>query len=157
MIDGDEEEAAGGTEAHRFIEDTAENVDQMCAVHLAGQLIELRQLRQLALALVALVDGAHDAMRPQRLAVGSGEPAAGVLDPDFFAIVAAEGVFDLIGNAGTIVGLRGAGDCFKAVLPAGGLDALRIGAPAGDLRGTAPSTAAALPLQISVSVSRRHS
>ncbi len=83
MIDGDQQEAAGAAEVHRLVERGAEHLDQAGAVEFAGQRIELRKLLELALAFVALVDDAHDAMRPQRLAVGAGEPAAGVLQPDF--------------------------------------------------------------------------
>ena len=117
MVDGDEQETAGGAETHGLIEDAAEHFDQMRAVHLAGQRVELRQLYELALALVPLVDGAHDAMGTLRLAVGPGEPAAGILDPDFFAVGAAEGVFDLIGNAGAGIVLGAAGDRVETALP----------------------------------------
>ena len=53
---------------------------------------------ELGFALMALGDRAHDAVRAQRLAVGTGEPAAGILQPDFL-VAALEGVLHLIGNA----------------------------------------------------------
>ena len=53
----------------------------MEAIHLAGQAVEPRQIGEPLFLVVALVDDADDAMRPRRLAVGAGKPAADVLDP----------------------------------------------------------------------------
>ena len=56
--------------------------DQMGAVEFAGQRIVPRQLHQLLVAGVALIVDADDALRARRPAVGTGEPAAGLLDPE---------------------------------------------------------------------------
>ena len=41
MIDGDQQEAAGGAEANRFLERGAEHLGEVRAVHFAGERIEL--------------------------------------------------------------------------------------------------------------------
>ena len=53
------------------------------AVELAGQGIVARQLHELLVAGVALIVDADDALHARRLAVGTGEPAAGLLDPEY--------------------------------------------------------------------------
>src|SRR6185312_871404 len=134
MIDGDEEEPARGAKAHGFVEDAAEQLDEPRAVCLAGERIELRELDQLAFALVPRVDGADDAVRAGRLAVRAGEPAANVLDPDLAAVVLPEGVFDLIGDAGAVVGRLALRHRIEAGLSRVGFDLLRINTATGDVR-----------------------
>ena len=56
---------------HRFVERGVEHLGQVLAVHLAGQRIEARQIGEPLLALVTLVDDAHDAVGAQRLAVAA--------------------------------------------------------------------------------------
>src|SRR5215470_3966939 len=49
---------------------------------------------------MALVVDTDDALRPRRLAVGAGEPAAGFLDPEQgITSVRAQAVFDAVGRA----------------------------------------------------------
>ena len=67
---------------HGLLERGFEHLGQVPAVHLAGERVEAREIGEPLLALVALVDRAHDAVRARRLAVGAGEPAAGILDPE---------------------------------------------------------------------------
>ena len=98
MVDGDQQEAARGAEAYRLVELLAEHLGEVQAVHFAGQRIEFGKLQQFALARVALADRAQDAMRPHRLAVGAGEPASGIFQPDFL-VTAPEGVLHLVGDA----------------------------------------------------------
>ena len=82
MIDADQHEGAGRTEARGLLDRFGQRGDQMGAVEFAGQRIVPRQFHQLLVAGVALVVDADDALRARRLAVGAGEPAAGFLDPD---------------------------------------------------------------------------
>ncbi len=111
MVDGDQQEAAGAAEAQRRVERGAKHLGQLRAVHLAGERIVFGELDELTLAFVARVDRAHHAVRAQRLAVGPGKPAAGILQPDLFAAVGVlEGVLHLIGNAGAAVALAAVGD-----------------------------------------------
>ena len=56
--------------------------DQMGAIEFAGQGVVARQFQKLLVAGVALVVDADDAMGARRPAVGAGEPAAGLLDPE---------------------------------------------------------------------------
>ena len=107
----------------------------MGAVDFAGERIELRQLNELALALVPLVDGADDAMRARRLAVGTGKPAAGILDPELCR--RRRGGRHIQSDRARPARRRSAPGrvtASKAVLPVGRLDPLREGAAVGDLR-----------------------
>ena len=82
MIDADQHEGAGRAEAGRLLDRFGQRRDEMRAVELAGQRIEPRQLGELFVAGMALIVDTDDALRARRLAVGSGKPAAGLLDPD---------------------------------------------------------------------------
>ena len=82
MIDADQHEGAGRAEARGLLDRFGERGDQMGAIEFAGQRIVPRQLQQLLVAGVAFIVDADDALRARRLAVGAGEPAAGLLDPD---------------------------------------------------------------------------
>ena len=88
MIDRHQQEAAGAAEAHRRFERGGERLGELRAVHLAGERIEFGELDEPLLALVPRIDRAHHAMRAQRLAVGTGEPAAGVFQPGLLAVSA---------------------------------------------------------------------
>ena len=82
MIDADQHEGAGGAEARGFLDGLGQRSDQMGAVEFAGQGVVARQFQQLLVAGVALVVDADDALGARRPAVGAGEPAAGLLDPE---------------------------------------------------------------------------
>src|SRR6185312_2264097 len=102
MIDRGDEEATGAARLHRLVERRGHHFGQRSAVELAGQRIEARETLQLALAFLARVDAAHDAVRARRFAVGAGEPAPGVLDPRD-RVTRLEAVLKLIGNAAAAV------------------------------------------------------
>jgi hypothetical protein len=51
------------------------------SVQFTGQAVAAREKCELALMFAPLIDDANDAERAGRLAVGAGEPAAGILDP----------------------------------------------------------------------------
>ena len=110
IVDRGQQEAAGGTQLHGFFDRGLENLHHADPVQFTGQGIEPRQIGQLLFPLVALVDGPHDPMSVQRLAVRPGEPPPGVLDPDRLAgrPRRPQGILQLIGNAGTGVASPGA-------------------------------------------------
>ena len=60
MVDSDQHEGAGDTEARGFLDRFGERGDQMGAVELAGQRIVPRQLQELFVAGVAFVVDARD-------------------------------------------------------------------------------------------------
>ena len=66
--------------ADRVGERLAERRQQMLPVEIAGEFVVARQERQPLLALVALVDDAHDAARPRRTLAAIGVPATDVFD-----------------------------------------------------------------------------
>ena len=119
--------------AHRFVELGAEHLGEMHAVHFPGQGIELRELDERLLALMALSDRTHGSECAQWLAVATREPAAGVLQPDFLVAAAPEDVLHLIGHAFAGVALTGLGDRVEATLPVLRLDLLRKASAAGDI------------------------
>ena len=97
VVDRNEQEPARLLKLHRLVERLRQHRGQPPAVHLAGQRIELRQVRQMLFLGVTLVDDADNAMRAHRLAVRTGEPAADVFDPYLPACCAArqQTIFDL--------------------------------------------------------------
>ena len=100
MVDADQHEGAGGTEARHFLDGLGQRRDQMRAVEFAGQGIVARQLQELFVAGVALVVEADNALRARRLAVGPCEPGAGFLDPQHRQRCAGpHAIFDPIGRA----------------------------------------------------------
>ena len=115
VVDRNQKEGARRAEAHRLVKRGAERLGEAGAVHLAGERIEMGKLHQLALALVPLRDLPYDAVRAQRLAVGAGEPAAAVRNPDAVA-VAVEAVLQLVSDAGAIVFLFGLRHRLETVL-----------------------------------------
>jgi len=81
VIDTDQEERAGGTEALGFLDRFGERGDQMAAVQFAGQGIVSRQLQELLVMSMAFVVDPDDPLGADRPAIRTGEPAAGLLDP----------------------------------------------------------------------------
>ena len=81
MIDADQKKAARRAKAQHVLDRVLEHFGEAVPVQLAGQAVAAREERQLALMLAPLVDDANDPERAGRLAVGAGEPAAGILDP----------------------------------------------------------------------------
>ena len=82
MIDADQHEGAGRPETRGLFDRFRQRGDEMRAIELTGQWIVPRQPHELFVAGMALVIDTDDALRAHRLAVGSGKPAAGLLDPD---------------------------------------------------------------------------
>ena len=82
IVDGDQEKAAGGPKAHRFLECLLQNFGQVIAVEFARELVAAGEVLEPALALVALVDDMDGAVGARGLAVGPGEPAPRILDPE---------------------------------------------------------------------------
>ncbi len=130
----DEQEAAGRAEAGRLVQRVLENLGEMMPVHLAGEAIEARKECQPLLELVAFVDDAHHAVRPHRPGVGTGEPAAGVLDPQpgFGSRIGADAILDLIGDAVAVVARLRIHHHVEARLRVLGLQELRVGAAGRD-------------------------
>ena len=129
-------------------------------IELAGETVAPREIGELALMLVTLGDDAQQAVRAHRLAVGAGEPAAGILDPKSGVRrwIGADAILDLIGDAVTFVALVRLRDDVEARLRVFRLEELREGAAGYDgARSLISSTSATLPPQDSTSLSRRHS
>jgi len=99
IVDRKQHEAAGGAQLHRFLDHRLEHLADVPAVHLAGERIEAREIGQPLLALMALVDHAHHAVRADRPAVAAAEPAPGVLDPELALAAGIERILQLVGNA----------------------------------------------------------
>ncbi len=131
MIDGDQQKTAGAAKLHRVLERGAKRLDQAGAVQLTGGRIEIGALDELALAFVTRADRAHDSLRAQRLAIPTGEPAAGILQPDFL-VAALEGVLHLVGNALAGVAQDGLLDRVDAGLAALGIDKAGVGPAAAN-------------------------
>src|SRR6202000_2848116 len=81
IVDGDQEEPAGGTKTHRLLERLLEDFRQEIAIALAGELCAAGEALEPAFALVALIDDVDRALRARGFAVGVGEPAPGILHP----------------------------------------------------------------------------
>ena len=160
VVDGDQHEAARRAEPDRFVDGVFENLGQMMPVQFAGEAVVAGQIGEPAHMLVALVDDADEAVGAHRLAVGPGEPAADILDPEpgVRRRVGTDAILNLIGDAAAVVALVRLHDDVEARLGVLGLEHLRIGA-AGRDRGESgiSSTAAALAPQCSASVSMRQS
>ena len=84
IVDRHQQEAAGRAQLDGFIDGGFQHLDQVPAVHLAGQRVETRKVGEPLLPLMAFVDDPHDPVGAQRLAVRPGKPAPGVLDPEHF-------------------------------------------------------------------------
>ena len=107
MIDADQHEGAGGAETLRLLDRLRQGRDQVGTVELAGQGIMPRQLDELLVASVALIVDANDALHTRRLAVGAGEPAAGLLDPQQRRRGrGAHAIFDAIRHTAVAMGRR---------------------------------------------------
>ena len=160
VIDRDQHEAARAAKLHRFVERDRESLGQRIAVHLAGEAVEARQVGKPLLVIVALVDDAHHAVRARRAPVGTGEPAAIVLDPQPGRAVRAgeQAIFGLIGNA--VAGIEPAGLHHGVVARrrVGRIEEARIAAPGPSAAiSRTCSTSAAFAPQTIVSVSTRQS
>ena len=81
IVDRDKQEPAGGLCQCRVAQKLGQLFGQMPAIDFAGQHVEARQIGEFLLALMPIVDRADHAMGPARLAVRTGEPAAGIFDP----------------------------------------------------------------------------
>src|SRR5204863_4868741 len=86
MVDCEEKETARRAQAGGFIESDLQRLEQLDAVYLAGQSVELRQVGEPLLARVAFIDDAHDAVGTGRPAVGAGEPSPDILDPELSGV-----------------------------------------------------------------------
>ncbi len=75
-----------------------ESLGEADAVELAGQRIIFRPLFELAFALMPFVDAPDEAVRPYRLAIRAGKPAADVFKPDLL-VAALECISNQVGNA----------------------------------------------------------
>ena len=107
IVDRDQQQAAGAALIDRLLQRRLQHLGEMPAVHLAGQAVEVRQVGELLLLRVPLVDDMDDAVRARRLAVVAGEPAAGVLDPELgLRAFRRDRILHLIGHAGALVALR---------------------------------------------------
>jgi hypothetical protein len=133
-VDRDQHETAGGAQLDRFVDGFFEHLDHVPAIHLAGQGVEPGQIGEPLLALVALVDDAHDAVSACRFPVGAGEPAPDILDPEQAVGSGPQRILQLVGNAGALV-LRGRPHHrVGARLPALRIDQLRVAAPGAQRR-----------------------
>ncbi len=82
MIDADQHEGGGRAQARGFLDRLGQRCDQMRAIEFAGQRVVPRQSHELLVTGVAFVVDADNTLDARRLAVGTGEPAAGFLDPE---------------------------------------------------------------------------
>ncbi len=134
IVDAHHQESARGAEAQGVFDRLFQRLCQMMPVEFAGEVVVAGEIGQPPLAFVAVVDDAHGAERARRLAVGAGEPAAGVFDPQqrFAARRRAQAVHDAVEHAMAIVALVRAHDCVEARLRAAVVEQLCVGASGRD-------------------------
>ncbi len=133
IVDRHQQKAAGRLRARGILQGLFELFGQMPAIDLAGERIEAREIGELLLVLVAIVDDADEAMRAQRLAVLVGEPAAGILDPELRRARAhAQRILDLIGDAAAAVGFLRMENRVEARLRIAGIEQIGKGAAGRD-------------------------
>ena len=151
VVDGNDQEGDRGAEALGVIERLAERRQQVLAIEVAGEFVVARKEGEPLLALVTIVDDAHDAERAQgemqgvetvgdaararRPSAVVGVPAPGVLDdqpPLAPRAVGKQRVLDLVGNARPLVTGRAVEDGIVTAGQIGGIEKTRIAVPAGD-------------------------
>ncbi len=99
-IDADQHEGGRGAEARGFLDGLGKRCNQMRTIELAGERVVAQQPHQLRVAGMPLIIDTDDALRARRPAVGAGEPAAGLLDPEHGGGCAGpDAIFDPIGRA----------------------------------------------------------
>ena len=136
IVHRDQHEAAGTAVLQRLVERGCKRLGQRIAVHLTGEAVETRQVGEALVAVVALRDRTHDAVRARRPPIRAREPAAVVFDPKPVCAIAPgqQAIFGLVGNAGAIIA--------RALLHHGvvtrrrilRIEEARVAAAAGDLR-----------------------
>ncbi len=130
----DQQESARGAEAHGVFDRLFQRLREMMPVEFAGEVVVAGEITQPPFAFVAVVDDAHGAERARRLAVGAGEPAAGVFDPQqrFAARRRAQAVYDAVEHAMAVVALLRAHDRVEARLRAAVVEQLCVSASGRD-------------------------
>ncbi len=129
----------------------------MMPVEFAGETVITGEIAQPAFVLVAVVDDAHHAVRTDGFAVGAGEPAAGVFEPEsgVGVRVGANAILDAIADAAAVVALLRAHDCVEAGLQIVGVEELRKCTGGGDrLAACDRQNSSAFALQVSASLWR---
>ena len=134
IVDAHQQKSARGAETQSVFDRLFQRRDEVVPVELAGEFIMAGEISELAFAFVAVVDDAHGAERARRLAVGTGEPASDVLDPQqrFRASRRAQTIYDAVEHAVAVVAAVRAHDRIDARLRAIGLEQLRVGAAGCD-------------------------